>query len=183
MKVSTFLSLFLIQILGNQTETCNREREREYPAAFLSEGSASIEGAKEEESGSDAMDRHLELNLGFPALNLDLGQWKLQRCIRFIGPESDKDRPRQIIPLPKAELSLWFRTRRNRESSCSSADLCVSSVRERKGQRRGFLSSVRVAPCQISYNMVGNGRKPRGVTTVIGILFFFYFFIGNWKRI
>lgn len=127
------------------------------------------------------MHRHLELNLGLAALNLELGQWKLQRCTRFIGPESDKARPRQIIPLPKAELSLWFRTRRNRESSCSSANPCVSSVRERKcgerkGQRRGFLSSVRVAPCHISYNIAGNGRMPRGVTRVIGILFFFYFF-------
>lgn len=38
------------------------EREVEYPAAFLSTGSESIEGAKEEDSGSVAMDRHFDLN-------------------------------------------------------------------------------------------------------------------------
>lgn len=37
-----------------------------YPAAFLSDASESTEGAKEEDSGSDTMDRHFMLDLSLP---------------------------------------------------------------------------------------------------------------------
>lgn len=47
--------------------------EQTYPAAVLStEESESIEGTKEEESGSVAMERHLKLNLVLAWTNLDL---------------------------------------------------------------------------------------------------------------
>lgn len=46
-------------------------KERDYPAAFLSADSASIDGAKEEDSGSDALHRQFELS----RRNLELLPW------------------------------------------------------------------------------------------------------------
>ena len=77
------------------------KNEREYPAAFLSVGSESMEGAKEEEeeeveeeSGSVALDRHLELGLGFTITwgNFLLQKWQLYGHGGVIGYDTANTR-------------------------------------------------------------------------------------------
>lgn len=84
-----------------QPNTCTSIKKREYPAAVLSVGSESMEEAKEEDSGSEAMDRHFKLNLGLTSLNLELRFLlvKLHGDNRFTGYESAETRPKQSISL------------------------------------------------------------------------------------
>lgn len=91
-----------------------RSRREAYPAAVLSGASESTGGAKEEESGSVAMDRHLKLEPGFSRPTLELGNGELLQGHRgFAGKDAARTRPEQIMGEPETVgLSLSSGTKR-----------------------------------------------------------------------